>query len=318
MISKIIFIIGLPRSGSTLWNNIISQNSEILCMPEIHFLHPFRKDFRNFFKNNIGNLDDNSNIMKMIDLILSDRIIKGIDGPFWKNQFVKKLDGKEFRIELFNRIASTDKSLRSIFNCIIEVIMSKYGFTQCCVKFPVYPNFIPLLIDWYPNCKIIHITRDPRAIAISKTNDPRGANELNKKYPILKPLIRKIMILYVIVQYIWTSFLYQKYKGFKSYRLFRYEDLLYDPVKTVKDLCKFIDIPYHSSMIDLEKSNRLSQPSSITGVRINKIDIRGAYRWKKIASPFEKLLINSLTRESMSRLDYNPEKHKVFIKRKSV
>ena len=85
------------------------------------------------------------------------------------------------------------------------------------MKFPVYVNYVPQLLQWYPQCKIIHITRDPRATAMSRTNDPGGTQIRIRKYPNLAYFIKKIMVMFVVIQYIWTSKLHCKYKDLNNY-----------------------------------------------------------------------------------------------------
>ena len=72
---NLIFILGLPRSGTTLMHQIISSHSKVLGVEESHFLHDsFAKkfddenDFKNFFTNEVF---DQNQLSKISDDILS-------------------------------------------------------------------------------------------------------------------------------------------------------------------------------------------------------------------------------------------------------
>ncbi|MEN8134279.1 MAG: sulfotransferase [Thermodesulfobacteriota bacterium] len=302
-----IFIIGLPRSGSTLWHNIIARNEEICRIGEMHFLTPWRKDFRHFCKKHVGDLQNNNNVKKMVDLIFSQETTPGLNAWFW-NAELQRVNNNDLKEKIYSGILVSDRSLGSIFKIFIENITVYSGLKRCCVKFPVYPSHIPQLLQWYPRCKIVHITRDPRATSISRTNDPGGTQQLKRKYPLITFLIQKIMIYFNVAQYCWTSRLHSKYKAIDNYALFRYEDLLAYPEKTIRKLCHFIEIDFDEKML----TPKAAQKSSVTGKRAKGFDKKAGTRWEKVISPFDKLLITMLTKRSMTKFGYAPNVHPIF------
>ena len=147
---------------------------------------------------------------------------------------------------------------------------------------------------------------------MSKTNDPTGTKVWLEKYPYLAPIIRKLALVYVIIQYIWASRLHIKFNEFSNYRLFRYEDLLAEPQRVTQELCQFLEITFLPEMIDLDKSQHEHQPSSHTGKRKKGYDKCAASRWKAVISPFEKKLITLFTKDSMKRFEYDPSSHPIY------
>ena len=297
-----IFIVGLPRSGSTLWLNILAQNHKICRINEIHYLTPLKKDFRYFLKKYVGNLRYDENVKKMVELIFSNKRILGIHESFWVLE-LRKFTDKKLRWMLQKKILVSDRSLGSIFKIIIEEISAINGYSKCCVKFPVYVNYVHHLLQWYPQAKVIHITRDPRAIVISRINYThirRGAARKIRELHHTNYLIKKTMTLFVSSQYIWTSKLHCKYNRISNYALFRYEDLLDDPERVIKNLCAFTEIDFVPKMIEPEEG----QISSITGIKYKGINRESAANWRKIISPFDKKIITIMTRDSMKRFGY--------------
>jgi len=311
-LDKPIFIVGLTRTGSTLWHNIISSDPNVLRLGAMLFLDPWHKDFRYFIRKKVGDLSIEKNIEKMINLIFSSDIIHGITRTFFVVD-IKNVNDPHLKKTLYYKILESDKSLGSVFKILMEEITHFCGYNRFCVKFPVYVNHIPELLQWYPKCKIIHITRDPRAIALSRTNDPGGTAKKIKKYPYLSFFIRKIMIFFVIIQYIWTSRLHCKYRNIENYALFRYEDLLSNPEKVIKKLCGFAEIDFVPEMLEPQKGNEKGQTSSLTGKKQKGFDKEAAYRWTTKISAFDKKIITLLTKGSMKRFGYVPRSHPVFL-----
>jgi hypothetical protein len=258
---------------------------------------------------NIGrDLHNNEKMIeKMIHFIFSDRIIPGIEASFWIND-IKKMNEKELKEKLIAKINNSDKTLRSIFKILIEEVTLFNGFERCCAKFPMYVNHVPKLLEWFPECKVVHITRDPRAIAMSRKNDPGGTQIKIQQYPRLKGIIRKVMTIFVILQYIWTSRLHCKYMKYDRYKLFKYEDLLHDPKKVINELCIFTEVDFYPDMLSPNKG----QASSITGKKLNGFNKEAAYHWINVITPFEKRLITSITKKSMQRFGYDYKNHQVF------
>ena len=304
---KPIFILGLPRSGSTVWHNIIGRNSSICRIAEIHFLSPWHKDFSYFRRTQVGDLSTDENVRRMVDLIFSRQPVPGLSSWFWNTQ-IHRGDGPSLKDRLYLKILASDRSLGSIFKVLIEQVTESRGQGRCCVKFPVYPSHISKLLQWYPNCRIVHITRDPRATSISKTSDPGGTQKLTRKYPRMSFIIRKMMILFVIIQYNWTSKIHRRYKNLDNYALFRYEDLLVDPESVIKELCDFIEVDFCQEMLEIKGA----QKSSITGSKSAGIDRRVGLRWKQVISPFEEWMVTLLTKRAMARFGFVPKIHPLY------
>ena len=306
-LKKPIFIIGLHRSGSTMWANIIAKNPKILRIGEIYFIAPLKNDFKYFCSKFIGDLSEDKNIEKMINLIFQNNGGVKLAGSFCST-LVRRVNSPYLKERLYKRIYESDRSLEAIFCALIEEITIFKGFRRCCVKFPVEFNQISELLKWYPECKIIHITRDPRATCVSRINYPGGRHKkIIKQYPASGPITRKLHLIYVSMEYILTSFIHLQYASHQNYKLFRYEDLLVNPQKTIKELCGFADLEYHPNMLVPGEG----QPSSITGKASRLIDIKNNFHWKSKITPIENLMILLLTKSSMGRLGYNPQKHPI-------
>jgi len=308
-----IFILGPHRSGSTLWHNLIAMSPGVLRLTEPWFLSDGRqKDFRYFLKTQVGDLSVDENVDKMVELCFAKKEIPGLESTFWRFENTNGARDPELKKEISRRVKKSDRTLRAIARILIEEITRFGGCDRACVKFPVDVGHIPELLEWFPDCRIMHITRDPRAMAMSKTNDPSGTAIKVLRHPRLAWIIRKLSVWFVIAQYWRTARVHRRFRKLSNYKLFGYEDLLAQPEKTLRELCKFIDVEFSEDFLHPETGRHEHQPSSLTGKQGKAFDASAAVRWHTVISPFDKWIITVLTKESMKRLDYDPKTHPIF------
>jgi hypothetical protein len=308
-----IFIVGPHRSGSTVWHNLLAMCPGSLRLTDPRFLsRPGQRDFKFFLNTQARNLSADEDVDRMVEMCFSKKTIPGLEGAFWRFEGIRAAENPELRNAIARGIKDSDRSLCAIVRILLEEITRFSGYNRACVKFPVDVGHIPELIEWFPNCKIIHITRDPRALALSKSNDPSGTAIKVVEHPRLAWLIRKLAVLFTIKQYRLAAKLHGRFQALRNYKLFRYEDLLAEPEKILRELCDFVEVDFTEEMLEPEKGRHEHQPSSLTGKRQKAFDPEAATRWKGVISPIDNLVISFLTKGSMRKLGYNPRTHPIF------
>ncbi len=290
-----VFIVGLHRTGSTLFKNMLNNNPEICMMPdELHLWSPYPW---------IVDLDDlcskvrkikNEELNNILNLFFS----KKLSATFWKNIEEYKLDKDRI---LKNLRKMNDVTCIDIATAIFEDYKEICGKEMWGAKYPVHIAGIKLLEKWYPKCKIIHLTRDPRGIYISKSNDEASRNR-KKKYPYLAFFYDLFLIMFIGIEYSLSAHIHQKYKNKNNYLLVKYEDIMINPEGTMKEICKFLGVRYVPEMIYAS-----GKPSSIDGKIKKGVDRKRAYRWKAVIKPWEKLLIDILTSKARKKLGYGDD-----------
>jgi len=260
----------------------------------------------------VGDLSVDENVDKMVELCFAKKNISGLDSTFWRFENIDAVKDPELKKEISRRIKKSDRSLGAIARILIEEITRFSGCDRTCVKFPVDVEHTPELIAWFPDCRVMHITRDPRAMAMSKTNDPSGTAIKVLQHPRLAWLIRKLAVWFVIAQYRRAARLHRQFRHLTNYQLFRYEDLLAEPERTLKEVCRFIGIEFREDLLHPERGLHEHQRSSLTGKQPKAFDVSAAVRWQEAISPIDKWLITTLTRTSMKVLEYDPDTHPIF------
>jgi len=276
-----VFILGIARTGSKIYQNILNTESEINIMMELHFLAPrlIRKDFRFTVEKKIRDLKVDSNIPKLIDLMYSNTL----EGTFFKipNESFdpkKRIVGLD-KEKLKERILESDISYKSIFKILLEehswLNEKKIGGG----KFPVDISYLPTLLEWFPDSKIIHIIRDPRAVYSSMTlGEIKKISSCNrfKKY-----IISIKRFFYLWYQYKQAVKIHKKYRDFDNYYLSRFEDIVTQPENYIKQLCDFLDIDFKKGMLYPPVVNSSYEKSN----KNLGLDTKTISRWKDYLSP---------------------------------
>jgi hypothetical protein len=287
----------------------------MLRLPEARFLGaPRQKDFRYFLRTQVGALSEDGSVEKLVRFCFSGRSVPGLGGALWKWKGMTWANKQALHESIALRIKQSDCTLGAIARIIIEELTLFSGCSRACVKFPVDVRYIPELMNWFPDGKVVHITRDPRALAMSKSNDPSGTAPLVQRHPYCAWPIRKAALAVVISNYRLSAKMHCRLKGESNYRLFRYEDLLADPEKTLRELCRFIDTEFLDDMLEPQKGEHEHQPSSLTGKQQKAFDAEAAIRWQGVISPLDNFLVAAATRSSMEQLGYAPATHPIFQK----
>jgi hypothetical protein len=299
---EFVFIIGIARTGSKIYMNILNKHSEIDVLTELHFLAPrwVRKDFRYYVKKNIGNINTKNDVLKLMNLMYSGTL----NGTFW-------VTDSEDNLDLQNRITGLDKdkltmeilnstkSYKEIFKILMEQHAIARNKKKGGAKFPVDIAFVPDLINWFPDSKFVHIIRDPRAVYSSMVLSDLKQSSTSKKRN--KYLIGLLRLFYLWRQYKKAMKLHRRFKNMSNYYISRFEDIILRPEKYLKQLCEFLEIDF--------KENMMFPPvvDSSFGASNKKIgfDKNTLTRWKTHISHRRETLIKLLLRKEMKEMGYH-------------
>ena len=223
------FIIGRPRSGTTLLRLLFESHPNLLIPPESPFIIIHYKKY--------GKITDWN------EQVISDFI----NDLYGTRYFDKWLIDKE---ELTNRLLSV-KGKNNFQSIVLEVykaynsVYPKQEIKMIGDKNPMYSLYPNRIHQLFPESKIIHITRDYRDNYLSLIN-------VNFEVPIVP-----------IVIYRW------KYALKKMWRLkaknpgliysIRYEDLVSDPELHCRRLCDFLGIEFDPSVLSFYEKKEEAQ-----------------------------------------------------------
>lgn len=275
-----IFILSLHRTGSTLLKNMLSINSEVeMVFDEMNLFEPFRSEtLDRLLGNSIKSPQD---LIKAIEN-------KKIYGTFWKD-FNKANISKEELLSELEQLEQFD--LQSIIKSILNILQRRSNKVYSGIKYPIHYSKVSLLKEWFPDSKIIFLTRNPHAIIASKLNDP--ASRRRKEKSVVNHFITHYFtLLYFCYEYNKSVKVFQKNKD--NLYLITYEDITSAPQETLEKLCEFCNLKFEEAMLSAD-----GKPSSYK----NKSLLKDTERYKRVLSPFDQWLIKVLTDKSLKKFN---------------
>jgi hypothetical protein len=285
MKTNFISIVGVSRSGTTLMRSILNASDQITICSENHFLGHLvpwegaRYRFRKF-----GDLSDDDNVRKLVDYIYSG----GLERDFRKHGYighhwiwiVKWVDKSDF----LQRILASDRSERALFTVMMQVQADRRGRPIMGEKTPAHVRYVPTMLEWFPDGRIIHMIRDPRGNFVSEWRR-------RKKLPVTTPYKQlqrfdALFTLYIVLQttLAWFESIsrYRKYKVLypDNYYPMRFEDLVSDPETHIRRVCDFLGVEFQDKMLDQAVVSRGFKQGQ------DGFDARAATRWREHIPPW--------------------------------
>ena len=271
-----IFIVGQHRTGSTLLKNMLNAHSEVsMAFDEMNLFEPLRTNTLNMFLN--------KGEEHIIDLIKSKKVY----GTFWQ-EFEKSGISYE---SLQNQLAScSDVNARNVISAVLEQLRINNRTLFSGVKYPLHIGKAPILKKWFPESKILFLTRNPKAVIASKLNDP--ASKKRKK----KSMVHRFAIHYFTLFYF--AFEYRKsvkiyFSNQDNFHLVTYENLVTQKKAVLKSICDFCEIDFENEML-----NANGKESSFRQVRKPEFP----KKYKIVLNRFDIALINMLTKKSHNKI----------------
>ncbi len=206
------FVVGCERSGTTLLAVMLGRHSRVAMTPETHFL------LRVAIGGGAGDYAG------MVD------------------RFFASPRGKDLGLErgaLLARFEATgDATYRRLFQVILEMFAEAHGKALPGEKTPFHLWRVPLILEWYPEAKIVGIVRDGRDVVLSILSSPWTAD------PSLRRQCMK-----------WTSAAKMAVKWQKMYPgrflLMRYEDLVCEAEKTLREVDGFLGLEFEMGQLEV-------------------------------------------------------------------
>jgi hypothetical protein len=274
-----LFIVGMPRTGTTLMRRVLNRSPEVSLGGESHFFGaPFRLRFwtNHDFRHRIaqgGGLATEEGVSRFVDHVY--RIRKR---NFW-GWIAANVDREAFR----QAILDSDRSERAV----LEIVLALHGQGRRVrgEKTPANIHAVPVLVDWFPGAKVIHTFRDPRAIfaSLRRKGQNRGRWWRGGGLPVVGLVIDLYSSLRLILSWHQAVRLDRRYRRDypDQYLLLRYEDLVADPASTIPRLCAFVGIEFVDEMLDQTTRNSSFRAAD----ELRGFDVAAVDRWRGLIDP---------------------------------
>ncbi|MCR9289855.1 MAG: sulfotransferase [Bacteroidetes bacterium] len=281
------FIIGNPRSGTTLLRLMLNAHPEIVAPPECGFLHWWYQKYKNWNDKDALSV---STISSFIDDLLGSKKIETWNLP--RDGIIQYILNKQ--PDTYADLGAlvykywAEKKHKSP-----SILMDKNNY---------YIRHLEDLIQIWPNAKFIFLVRDGRDVACSY----KAIKKLDTNSPYKPNLPESIDD----IANEWShnnknviSFLESKQNN--DYHIIRYEDLLRNPIEALSSLLSIFHIPFSEEMLDFYKYN--DEPNLTIDWKkktLEKVDGDNVGKFKKILTNQEIIDFQNIASQVLLRFNY--------------
>jgi hypothetical protein len=212
-------VVGCPRSGTTLLTVMLDSHPAIAMLPETAFLPHLAP---------LAAKPGGPSLREFFRLVTTDRW----GHSNWNDIGIDKVAYWRRLCEL--EAFSLTAALRVLYGMYADAL-GKHSFGE---KTPADTHCMPLIEALLPEARFIHIIRDPRdvVLSINKTSIARSVEEVARVWVDAVSVAR------------------DSARHLRHYHEVRFEDLVGNPENQLHAVCRFLDVPYSSQMLDYEAS----------------------------------------------------------------
>ena len=278
-----IFVVGSPRTGTTLTQEILSLHPEVHLYNEIHY---------------------NERVVDVLgdrDPLSPQDLDQAMDIMFKSGEWAFG-SAEQGRQVVLDRLKSEDHPTHGgVLKAFLSGEAEAHGKTIWGDSSPQDILYMDVLKRWYPTAKFVGVVRDPRAFLASYKNYVRkGSVRYQNRF---NPLTNSLL---------WRSYMNALLKAGNSplaadLILLKYEDLVTDPEKHVRGLCDFLGLDFHPGMLAIQRANssylQVQEEKQQPGIRTVSLD-----RWRGELTRTELWILEKVCSETMTRFGYAPER----------
>ena len=213
-----IFVVGAPRSGTTMLAAMLSSHPELAAGPETQFFSKLPLD--------------------SLQLAASDE-----DWPLTATEMLMRLtladqpvaelfETSEEQIEQY--LEDREPGVAAMLEVLTEPYAKARGATRWVEKTPNHIQNLPVLRQLWPDSFILRIIRDPRDVGLSTRKLPTFSNEILPNIYLWQS---------------WNAGAEEFIASDERSMTVRYEDLVDDPEAHLRQVCDLIEVEFDPAMI---------------------------------------------------------------------
>ena len=233
-----VFIVGCPRSGTTLLQRMVDAHPEIAITRQSRFIP-------NYYEKRKGLTPDGLVTPDLVDRLIEERRFKNLE-----------ID----REELEGLAGSGEQEVS--FESFVTGIFDHYGKVQgkrlVGDKTPRYVRSIPTLHDLWPETKFVHLIRDGRDVCLSMMNWKKADSSAGQFSAWKEDRVSTGALWWELNVRLGRQA--GKSLAPELYHEVRYEELVSEPKGTCAVLCSFLGLPYDDAMLKFHEGREKADP----------------------------------------------------------
>ncbi|MEO0540382.1 MAG: sulfotransferase [Cyanobacteria bacterium P01_A01_bin.105] len=271
-----VFVVGCPRSGTTLLQRMLNQHSQIAIASETHFIWRFWRQRATY-----GDLQQDAHYQRLIEDIVA------------MPEFAEmQLNTTEFTAQAW----TLPRCYRNLLSLLLVSFAQRQTATVTGEKTPDHLRFLDVLQQFYPAARFIHVVRDPRAVVNSWKTVPWSRGSVKEDAKIWRNNLRQ----------------YRAYPAtvHKATLIVAYEQLVTEPTTVLQRICEFLQLNFEADMLAYHSQS----PTAISLQRepwkkniVRPVDPALVQRWQQQLTPAEVGTIELFTLSELWRWGYRPQ-----------
>jgi Sulfotransferase family len=260
-----VFIVGSPRSGTTLLKNLLGRHPSIAICRETRFFADIYRRRAAF-----GPLENLQNRQRLVDQYLSTAQVKRL-----------QVDLSGLRQRLLDEATSYPALLATMMRYYADF----HGKERYGEKTPHHSFCTEMLSDWYPGASIIHLVRDPRDVVASLQRMPWAPKSILNNASM------------------WLLFnrAAERSRHRPGYLLVHYEKLVTSPDQELARICGHIGEEWPASLtVPTDPSAAYSWPKSASG----PVTRERLQKWKEQLSAKDVSLVERIAGARLEHYGY--------------
>jgi len=287
---RLVFVVGSSRSGTTMMGRILGKHPAVFTFGELHF-----------FEQLWSSADKERRISETEAARLVARLML-----VQRQGYLSRGDAKRFCEEARGSMAtgqSRTYTSAEAFKNFLFYEAAKNGKTIPCDQTPRNVFYIGEILELFPEARVINMIRDPRDVLLSQKRKWKRRFLGARGIPLREALRSWVNYHPITVSKLWNASARaaSRFADERVYSL-RFEDLLADPEGAVREVCRFIDIPFNGSLLEVPQ---VGSSSGWDRPERKGIDKGRAGSWRKGGvSPTEVFLCERVAGPVMKRYGY--------------
>ena len=270
------FVVGAQRSGTTMLRLMLNNHPRLAV--------PFESGFIPIFFQRLGEYGDlaqSGNVERLLhDICAHPKVEKGHLVP-------------DAGAVLSRRIAT----YRDLVDAIFTEYAARKGKPRWGDKTPAYITELEILVQIFPSCRLIHMVRDGRDVALSLGGISWGSRHIPR----------------VAEDWRWKTVVAHKIGTVLGERFLevRFEDIVENPERELRRICGFLGEPFDPAVLDYADNAEAEMPAdSMQWHRTSTSppDPEKVYEWKRRMPVADRILFEAVAGDALDLFGYELER----------
>ncbi len=260
-----IFVVGCPRSGTSLLRDLLRSHPRLTFLPETRFIPSFYRAY--------GDPTSDADARRLARAILQMPWVRRWNPDLEPDDFVGY------------------RSYRDVVEHFFHEWARQEGKPRWGDKTPAYVAEIPTLAGLFPEARFLHLIRDGRDVALSMIRAPFGPANFYRAAIVWKSSIE-------------AGRRGAETLPSGMYKEVFYESLLAQPETSLRAICGFLDEPFDDAMLRPNRLRRDGTGVSPPDASSDSIVTGNILKWKRLARPEDVGVFETVAADLLEELGY--------------